>query len=135
MTDCADAAPAGRALVQFGMVGVLNTAIDCAVFAALVAAGAAPAVASAAGFLSGAANSLVMNRRFAFTGSAVSLTAPATLARFALVTAATLAISQTVFVAMEAAGGMPWAAKAASILAAFLCGFHLNRHFVYRTGA
>ena len=55
-----------RQLLKFGAVGVANTLLSLALFAALTAAGAPAAPAAAAAFAAGAVNSYVLNRGWTF---------------------------------------------------------------------
>ena len=53
-------------LARFATVGVANTLLAFALYAALVAAGVPYPVAGAAGFAAGAVNGYVLNRRWTF---------------------------------------------------------------------
>jgi putative flippase GtrA len=55
-----------RQLARFAAVGATNTLLAVAVYAALLAAGAAYLPAAAAGFVAGAANGYALNRRWTF---------------------------------------------------------------------
>lgn len=52
--------------VKFNMVGVVNTAVDFAVFAVLAALGVGDAVAQTFSYSAGMVNSYLMNTRFTF---------------------------------------------------------------------
>jgi putative flippase GtrA len=55
-------------IIRYAIVGAANTAVTFLAYTALVLAGVAAPVASAAGFALGAANGYVLNRRWTFGG-------------------------------------------------------------------
>src|SRR5690606_5480450 len=57
LTESSSPARHGRRFALFGGVGLVNTATDLAVFAALMAAGLAPVLANGAGFVAANAQS------------------------------------------------------------------------------
>jgi putative flippase GtrA len=71
-------------LVRYGLVGVTNTALTLAAYAALIAIGAPVALAAAAGWAVGAANGYRLNRAWTFR-SALTGAGPAT--RYVMVAA------------------------------------------------
>jgi putative flippase GtrA len=120
-----------RRAATFGAVGVANTLVDVAAFAALLWAGLPLLAANTLGFVAGAANSYVMNGLVTFRDRGADLRAPRTMARFAAVTLTTLAISNLVVWAGAQVAPV-WVAKALSIGATFVVGFALNRALVFR---
>lgn len=129
-------APAGTSMltrmVRFGAVGVVNTAIDFSVFAALFYLLHWPLLAAnAAGFGLAVANSYAMNKAWTFRD-----TAPATLgrgARFFAVALAGLAIGSAVIAA--AAQIVPaFVAKACAIGATFAWNYWASARFVFMPG-
>ncbi len=120
-----------REPLLFGAVGVLNTAIDFGLFLLLVRLGLPPLVANAISFSLGAANSYVLNARLTFRvdREARSL---ATVLRFAVMIASTLAMAQAILWL-----GLHWrlppaSAKLLSLAATFLFGFVVSKLFVFR---
>jgi putative flippase GtrA len=71
-------------LVRYGLVGVTNTALTLAAYAALIAIGAPVALAAATGWAVGAANGYRLNRAWTFR-SALTGAGPAT--RYVMVAA------------------------------------------------
>ncbi|OLP53252.1 hypothetical protein BJF92_00310 [Rhizobium rhizosphaerae] len=128
----------GRALAPwlqaglFAFVGVLNTAVDVLAFAGLVWLGLAPLLANLLSFSLGAVNSLVLNKSLTFrgTGARYSLRL---VARFAAVTALSLAVSQASLAAMIALGLSEIAAKLVSVVFTFAIGFGLNKFVTFRS--
>lgn len=82
-----------RRVIVFGLVGVMNTAVDFAVYSLLLACTPLGlGLSQAAGYCAGLVNSFVMNRHITFRqGSTTSLKAQ--VPRFLLVNGVTLALS------------------------------------------
>ena len=116
----------------FALVGVLNTAVDIAVFAGLVWLGLAPLLANLVSFSLGAVNSLVLNKAVTFRGTGARYS-PRLVASFAAVTLLSLAVSQASLAAMMALGLSDLAAKLVSVLFTFVIGFGLNKFITFRS--
>ncbi len=120
-------------MVRFGVVGVVNTAIDFSAFAALYHLLHWPLLAAnAAGFALAVVNSYAMNKTWTFRDET-----PSTLghgARFFVVAVAGLAVGSAVIAA--AAQAMPaLAAKACAIGATFAWNYWASSRFVFPRGA
>lgn len=123
-------ARAGRPL-RFAAVGVVNTAVDIGLFAALTspAAGIAPGLANIASYGTGMLVSFALNRNWTFrAGDGPKL---AQFLRFFAVNMSALLLS-TLLVAGLARLMPPVAAKLLSLPATFAWGFFLNRRFVFQ---
>ena len=114
----------------YGLVGCINTSIDFFVFAILTElVGIQPLRANIVSFLLGAVNSFIMNGTLTFRSTTSIIHIPLML-RFAIVTAACLAISS-----LALSFGLLFlpklGAKAFSILVTFALGYLLYNRFVY----
>jgi putative flippase GtrA len=117
--------------LRFAAVGVVNTAVDIGLFAALTAPalGIAPAVANVASYSAGMIVSFALNRNWTFrAGDGPPL---AQFLRFVVVNLSALVLS-TLLVAGLARYMAPVAAKLLSLPVTFAWGFLLNRRFVFR---
>ncbi len=118
----------GRVL-RFGVVGVVNTAITVAVFAALDALGAPGPAASALAFCAGAVNSFQLNRRWTFSDIP---TARGAWVRFVAVQGLGAVLSAAGVAALEAAGWAHLAAECAILPCVTLVVYSLARLLVFR---
>ncbi|MBC8123464.1 MAG: GtrA family protein [Gemmatimonadaceae bacterium] len=129
--------------VRFGLVGVLNTALDWAVFGLGVQlfAEVAPYQIKAASFAVGVASSYFFNSRWTFaeqrhlsgTGRNTELRV---LGRFLVVSLLCLGINTLSFQFVSQALGMgKLMGLTAATLFAFALGFGLNRAWTFRAGA
>ncbi|SMC71584.1 GtrA family protein [Papillibacter cinnamivorans] len=93
MTSIKELVSRYRRVVVFGLIGVMNTAVDFAVYSLLIAfSPLGLALSQAAGYSAGLINSFIMNRCFTFrNGATTSLKAQ--VPRFLIVNGITLAIS------------------------------------------
>ena len=112
----------GRQFVSFGLVGVVNTVIQYAVFVLLFRLVGVPMLAaSAVGYACGLVNSYLMNHRWTFrTGRDRSR---GEFLRFCLVNLVALGVNLLVLKALAGAGVLPEIAQAVAI------GFSLGAPF------
>ncbi len=122
--------------VRYAMTGLANTAVDVSVFSLLVLVGTQPSAANILGFLAGAINSFVMNRNFTFRdhNSSGWTETLSTFAAFAAVTAICVGITYLSFEAARPYFGIA-GAKGCAIVLTLVCGYLLNRFFVFRRKA
>ncbi len=122
--------PTARQAVSFAFVGILNTAIDFAVFGSLVALSVWPVKANVAAWAASFAFSYIFNATVTFR-TEMRLT---NLASFFATSLVTLAISTSCVLLLSQFIGI-WPAKIASIAASYILGFALARGFVFRPKA
>jgi putative flippase GtrA len=109
-------------MLRFGVVGVANSLIDLAVFAALVAAGAVPLLANLVGWAVAVAFSYVVNSRWSFERSRRIGEARSALRFVVLGAAITLGVSSGAIVVLaQQIGVMP--AKIVGLIAAAILNF------------
>ncbi len=121
----------GRRIVLFGMIGVLNTAIDFCVFAvAYYLFGAPVLIAHVSAFLVAATNSYIFNQKFTFRRSREERNVPEFL-RFLTVTGTGLLVSSIVVVVLSDHIHV-LAAKLAAILCTLLIGYIGSSVWVFR---
>jgi putative flippase GtrA len=124
----------GRRFGLFALVGVLNTAVDFAVFSAAVFAGVNPAPANLIAFAVANPLSYVVNGRVTFRyadgPAALSLTG---YGKFCAAHLVSLAISTGLVVWLSAYAG-PFYAKLAAIGVALFINYAASAIWVYRTG-
>nr|WP_254007677.1 GtrA family protein [Rhizobium sp. L1K21] len=118
---------------RYAMTGLANTAVDASFFSVLVLTGVPPSAANLLGFLAGAINSFAMNRHFTFRdhNSSSLMETLNTLAAFASVTAFCSGITYISFEAVRPYFGIA-SAKCCAIALTVVCGYLLNRFFVFR---
>lgn len=122
------AADTKREALRFGLVGVVNTAIDFGLFVLLYRLlGLDPLLANAIAFGVAVSNSYWLNQRWTFAGSRASL---AGYGRFLLFNAGGLVISSLVIHALGPIIGNELA-KLAAIGLAFVWNFILSKLFVF----
>lgn len=81
-------------LFKFGIVGVVNTAVDFGVFTLLTSAlNASPMVSQVAGYSAGVANSFIMNKLWTFESKDSKVGTHIELLRFVVINAVSLGIS------------------------------------------
>lgn len=119
-------------LFKYGIVGLLNTFVDFAVFSALVyGLGVAAIVAQPISYLCGFANSYVWNRKWTFrSGKRVNVPE---LIRFGVVNAVSFGLSTVVLMAIVS--GLGWSAligKAVSIVVSLAVNYVGSRLWVFR---
>ena len=109
-------------LLRFGVVGIINSLIDLAVFGALVAAGTAPLLANLVGWTVAVAFSYVANSRWSFERSRQIGEARSALRFVVLGAAITLGVSSgAIIVLSRPIGVLP--AKIVGLVAAALLNF------------
>lgn len=86
-------------LIQFGLIGVLNTGIDVSVFLLLTAGGVPILAAQCIGYSLGIVNSYLMNRRWTFRGKGNRNEGE--VMRFVLVNLLALALSSVFLVVLH----------------------------------
>jgi len=117
--------------IRYAAVGVLNTAVDLAVFALLVAgAGVAPVPANVVSFSAGAVNSFLWNRSWTFRALDNGKRTGRQFVEFGAVTLLGLALS-TACVAVLAPVVGPMPAKLAGLGMTFVATFAVNRAVVF----
>jgi len=117
---------------KFGMVGVLNTAVDFAVFMLLTrAAGLAPEISKVISYSAGVVNSYIFNSRWTFKKeSKDSLTQKA---RFLTVSLIGCAVGTGVVkLCVDVLGWVDWLSNAASICVTVGINFIGSKLFVFR---
>jgi putative flippase GtrA len=120
-----------REMVLFGLVGVLNTGVDIAVFAALIGLTAMPVMlANVVSYSAGALNSYFMNGRVTYRSRKVRLASWRRVGRFALVNLACLLVSLVALAALMMVLP-PIVAKLGSVVATFAFGYVLSSLVVY----
>lgn len=121
-----------KRLLRYGVVGLMNTGVDFAVFAALVyGLGAAAIAAQPVSYLCGFANSYIWNRKWTFrSGKRASMPE---LVRFGVVNAVSFGVSTVVLMAIV--NGLGWSAligKAVSVVASLAVNYVGSRLWVFR---
>ena len=129
-------------LVAFGLIGVVNTAVDWFVFWAIGAAipGAACCtwLAKAASYCVGVMVSFLMNSRITFRSDYLAMTerdrraGRAAFARFWTVALLCLTINSATYEVLRGTGYFDLAALVMATLAAFVTGFALNQLWTFR---
>jgi putative flippase GtrA len=132
----------GRRLVLFGLVGVVNTAVDWLVFWAIGAAIPDAArwawLAKAASYCVGVVASFVLNSRITFRSDYLAMTqrdrraGRVAFARFWVVALLCLAINAATYEALRGTGYFDLPALVVATLAAFVAGFALNQLWTFR---
>jgi len=81
-------------LIRFGIVGVINTGVDFAVFTLLNAAfGVEPLICQIVGYSAGIANSFVMNKLWTFESKKSNISTQFQLFKFVLINLVSLGLS------------------------------------------
>lgn len=121
-----------RRMLIFACVGVLNTAVDFATYAALTEwLTLTPVAANIIAFMVASLNSYALNGRFTFNGLGGSLFSPRQGLRFMATAAACLAISTaTLTLCLHVAPNL--VAKLIAAIVTFFFGFAVNRLWVFR---
>lgn len=117
-----------RQLVRFGLVGMLNTALNLAVYVALLRAGAPYVLAAPMGFITGAVMGYWLNRRWTFS-AADSVRARILYALVLGAGAACTSLLVLLFVRVGGAGKL--GAYLASIPPVTLAMFAANRRWTF----
>lgn len=122
----------GGRMARFGGVGLINTLTDFLIYAALVFAGLAPALANAASFFAANAQSYAINGYVTFRdpGEKAQYSVGGYL-RFLAAHAASLAISTAVILAFADAYGA-YLVKAAAIVFTFVWNYFASAFLVFR---
>ena len=126
----------GARLLRFGIVGVLNTGVDVALYAVLaLGLGWHPVLANTASYAAGTVCSFVINRAWTFADRRGGAAAGRQFLRFLGVNLATLAIGNLAIALLLAFGAGPMAAKGVSVLLCFAINYALTRRFVFNAAA
>lgn len=112
-------------IARYGTVGVSNTLISAAAYAALVVAGVAAVAAAAIAFALGAVNGFAWNRRWTFASAQ-----RASLARYVLVQGAGLAATSLIVRALDVPVGR-FGAYAVAAVAVTLSTYTANRRWTF----
>jgi len=117
--------------IRFALVGLSNTLVDIAVFTALVAGFATPAVlANVFSYTAGTINSFVLNRNWTFRSADGSCWG-GQFVRFASVNLAALGLSTAfVWTLAPLLGSVP--AKLVSVFVTFFFTYTISKAFVFR---
>lgn len=113
--------PLPQRALRFGLIGVANTALDVAVFGAVMQAGGAPLLANLAGWGAGVCLSFWANSRWTFRAAPTPL--PLRFVRFAASGAAVSLLTSTLILAALSGLTGPWPAKALAIAIGAILGF------------
>jgi putative flippase GtrA len=134
-----------RRLFAFGLIGVVNTAIDWSVFWVIgtaVPGGAEFAgLAKAASYAAGVVASFFLNSRITFRRDYLAMTegtrgaARVAFARFWAVALLCLGVNALTYETLRGTGYLDLPALVAATLAAFLVGFGLNQAWTFRSRA
>lgn len=116
-------------LARYGAVGVANTLLSAACYAALLALGADPVAAATVAFALGSVNGFLWNRRWTFAGRG-----DASPVRYVTVQAAGLAATDLLIGALDPGLGhaLAYAVTTGSVT---LATFAANRRFSFPTAA
>lgn len=115
--------------LSFAAIGALNTALDVALFAALVDRGLPPATANLVSYSSGIGSSYLLNGRITFQLGWRELASARRAATFAAINLVGLAIGTAVVALLAGAiGAVP--AKLASLAATFIWNFSMSSRLV-----
>jgi len=117
-------------LVKFSFTGLLNTAVDFAVFAALTWVGWSPATAHTASTVLATLNSFILNRNWTFQ-NAHHQSDLVRLARFITLNFASYGLSLGALLAAGAEGLTPLVAKAGALVVTMTVNFVGNRWWVF----
>ncbi len=122
-----------RRFARFVVVGITNTVVALVVYAALVALGTEPVLASALGFAAGALNGYRLNRNWTFHGASGGL---ATGTRYVLVQVVGLGLNALgVWLAVGHAGLPQMAGEAVILPVVTVTTFLLSRRWVFHAPA
>jgi len=122
-------------ILKFGVVGLMNTAVDAAVFLILKAAGAPALAAQAVSYGCGVMNSYWWNGRWTFR-DADRRGGGSELVRFIITNVMVLAGSTFLLYLLNSVLGWNlWTSKAATTVAGMLFNYMASRYWVFGTGA
>ncbi|WP_040950054.1 GtrA family protein [Gorillibacterium massiliense] len=120
-----------KQMMKFGAVGLLNTAVDLAVFAGLTAAGFSTIPAQILSYGSGVANSYLWNRNWTFRSSRRDADRRR-IFRFLLVNLTALAVTSALLVLIRDSLGMGWLiSKLAVTAVGIVINYFGSRHWVF----
>lgn len=120
--------------VKFNLVGLLNTALDYALFSLQVWLGVPYLLAQCVSYMAGVANSYYLNKIWTFGSREAASSGQA--ARFLVVNAVTLGLSLLLlYVAKDRLGMNEFLAKAAVTIVTMLVNFAGNKLWVFRPSA
>ncbi|MBW5447293.1 GtrA family protein [Cohnella sp. CFH 77786] len=118
-------------MAKFGLVGLMNTGVDFAVFVTLVYGLAFPSVwAQVISYGCGVASSYLLNRKWTFASGGRSSWSE--IMRFAVVNGASFGLATGLLLGLEQAGWTPALAKGASILISTAVNYAGSRYWVFR---
>jgi len=120
-----------KRMAKYGLVGVMNTGVDFAVFCALVyGAGLASIGAQVISYGAGLANSYFWNRWWTFRSA--NRRQAGEVAKFIFVNACSFGAATAVLLAMEQMGAGAAVAKAFSVVVALVVNYFGYRLWVFR---
>ena len=118
---------------RYGVVGVLNTGIDVALFFALINyANLEPVVATVISYSVAAANSFTINRLWTFSGRSASGSTLREAAIFAGVTVLGVIVQAATLAVVQPVAGVI-VAKVCATLTAFAATFWLNKRVTFKS--
>jgi putative flippase GtrA len=117
-------------LAKFSFTGLLNTAVDFGVFAALTWANWSPAIAHTASTTLATLNSFVLNRNWTFRNTRHQSDL-VRLAKFVTLNLVSYGLSLAVLLAAGAQGLSPLVAKAGALVVTMTVNFAGNRWWVF----
>lgn len=117
-------------VAKFSLIGLLNTAVDVAVFAALIWGGWSPAIAHTASTALATLNSFALNRNWTFR-NARRQSDIVRLIKFVTLNLVSYGLSLGVLLAAGAEGFTPLAAKSGALVVTMTVNFAGNRWWVF----
>lgn len=119
-----------RSFMMFGLVGILNTGVDVAVFTLLTWWQTAWLAAQVIAYVCGVLNSFLMNRKFTFKQQGAVTKG---LIRFLMLNVVTLGITSACMLVLHENMGSPlWFSKGAATLLGVMLNFAGSRWWVFR---
>ncbi|WP_199624659.1 GtrA family protein [Paenibacillus alkalitolerans] len=120
-------------LLKFGVVGIMNSAIDASAFLILAAWGMPIVAAQICAYVLGTLNSYLVNGRWTFKSD--QLGKAGTLLRFLTVNLITLGATSAMLVALHEHAGLPLLASKILVIGfGLFLNFTGSRFWVYRSG-
>lgn len=118
-------------LIKFGLVGVLNTVVDLAVFMLLTAIGAAYLPAQIVSYGCGVLNSYIFNKKWTFRSGGAKDAGE--ISRFLLVNLGSLAVASVLLEWLYGIAELPlFVSKLIATLAGVLINYAGSRYWVFR---
>ena len=125
---------AAKQPVRFGLVGILNTAVDYFLFLILVGLIGLPALSNVISYSCGALVSYILNRNWTFQQAGSEQSHSKAIFKFALLTLAMVVLSTSVTVTCASFMSLPLA-KFVSVCAVAIVSFLGMKFVVFRTSS